>query len=403
MSFFTRFFSNKPQRQLTRAEVVTGNTAIFTSWSGNAYANDIYRGAVDAIARNAGKLKGAHFVKYNGTNKDTTDQKLNRLLQVAPNEYMNSYDFLYKLTTHYYLYNNAFAYLNRDSNGNLLSIYPVTCTQAEFMTDNTGALYVQFRFKQGNTVILPYRDLIHLRRDFNSDELLGDTNEALQPALELAHTQNEGIINGIKSSANIRGILKYTQILAPEKLEAEKEKFVNDYLSMNNSGGVVVTDPKTEYTPITSSVVSIDAEQLKTVQTKIYNYLGVTEAIVNSSYSEDEYNSFYESVLEPLALQLSLEFTRKIFTERELAFGNVITFDSGRMIYSNNSTKVNLIKELLPYGVLTINQALEILNLPPVADGDKRLQTLNVVNASKADKYQLEEETKPDESQTATE
>lgn len=403
MSFFTRFFSNKPQRQLTRAEVVTGNTAIFTSWSGNAYANDIYRGAVDAIARNAGKLKGAHFVKYNGTNKDTTDQRLNRLLQVAPNEYMNSYDFLYKLTTHYYLYNNAFAYLNRDSNGNLLSIYPVTCTQAEFMTDNTGALYVQFRFKQGNTVILPYRDLIHLRRDFNSDELLGDTNEALQPALELAHTQNEGIINGIKSSANIRGILKYTQILAPEKLEAEKEKFVNDYLSMNNSGGVVVTDPKTEYTPITNSVASIDAEQLKTVQTKIYNYLGVTEAIVNSSYNEDEYNSFYESVLEPLALQLSLEFSRKIFTERELAFGNVITFDSGRMIYSNNSTKVNLIKELLPYGVLTINQALEILNLPPVADGDKRLQTLNVVNASKADKYQLEEKTKPDESQTATE
>lgn len=403
MSFFTKFFSNKPQRQLTRAEVVTGNTSIFTSWSGNAYANDIYRGAVDAIARNAGKLKGAHFVKYNGTSKDTTDQKLNRLLQVAPNEYMNSYDFLYKLTTHYYLFNNAFAYLNRDSNGNLLSVYPVTCTQAEFMTDNTGALYVQFRFKNGNTVILPYRDLIHLRRDFNSDELLGDTNEALQPALELAHTQNEGIINGIKSSANIRGILKYTQILAPEKLEAEKEKFVNDYLSMNNSGGVVVTDPKTEYTPITSSVVSIDAEQLKTVQTKIYNYLGVTEAIVNSSYNEDEYNSFYESVLEPLALQLSLEFSRKIFTERELAFGNVITFDSGRMIYSNNSTKVNLIKELLPYGVLTINQALEILNLPPVADGDKRLQTLNVVNANKADKYQLGEKTKPDESKTATE
>lgn len=197
--------------------------------------------------------------------------------------------------------------------------------------------------------------------------------------------------------------MKYTQILAPEKLEAEKEKFVNDYLSMNNSGGVVVTDPKTEYTPITSSPASIEAEQLKTVQTKIYNYLGVTEAIVNSSYNEDEYNSFYESVLEPICLQLSLEFTRKIFTERELAFGNVITFDSGRMIYSNNSTKVNLIKELLPYGVLTINQALEILNLPPVEDGDKRLQTLNVVNANKADKYQLGEKTKPDESKTATE
>lgn len=390
MNIFTRLLQSQKTKRLTKAELVNGTTATFTSWNGNAYANDIYRGAVDAIARNAGKLKGAHIVKYNGEKKEASDQRLNKLLQVSPNEYMNAYDFLYKLTTHYYLYNNAFAFINRDSNGNVVSLFPITCTQADFLTDTVGELYTQFRFRDGKTVILPYKDIIHIRRNFNADELLGDNNEALSPALELAHTQNEGIINGIKSSANIRGILKYTQLLAPEKLEAEKEKFINDYLSMNNSGGVVVVDPKTEYTPITSTVTVIDAEQLKTVQAKIYDYLGVTEKIVNSSYNEDEYNSFYESVLEPLALQLSLEFSRKIFTDRELAFGNSITFDSGRMIYSNNNTKVNLIKELLPYGVLTINQALEILNLPTVADGDKRLQTLNVVDAEKANQYQLE-------------
>ena len=395
MSLLDRIFKNNKQA-VAKAELVRDNTAVFTSWSGNAYLNDIYRGAVDAIARNAGKLHGAHIVKYDGVKRET-ESKLNRLLQVAPNEYMNSYDFIYKLATHYYLFNNSFAFINRDLNGNIQSIYPVTCTQADFIADTRGELYIQFRFKNGKTVILPYRDIVHLRRNFNSDELLGDTNEALIPALELAHTQNEGIINGIKSSANIRGILKYTQILAPEKLEQEKEKFIADYLSMNNSGGVVVTDPKTEYTPINSTVANIDAEQLKTVQTKIYNYLGVTEEIVNSSYDENQFNSFYESVLEPFCLQLSLEFTRKLFTERELAFGNCIVFDSGRMIYSNNGTKVNLIKELLPYGVLTINQALEILNLPPVADGDKRLQTLNVVDAEKANQYQLKEKAGADE------
>jgi len=44
----------------------------------------------------------------------------------------------------------------------------------------------------------------------------------------------------------------------------------------------------------------------------------------------------------------------------------------------------------MPYGLLTVNQALEILNLPSVEDGDKRLQTLNVVDAAQANKYQLE-------------
>ena len=50
-----------------------------------------------------------------------------------------------------------------------------------------------------------------------------------------------------------------------------------------------------------------------------------------------------------------------------------------------------MIKELVPYGLLTVNEAREILNLAPVEDGEKRLQTLNVVDASKANKYQLNE------------
>ena len=50
-----------------------------------------------------------------------------------------------------------------------------------------------------------------------------------------------------------------------------------------------------------------------------------------------------------------------------------------------------MIKELVPYGLLTVNEAREILNLAPVEDGEKRLQTLNVVQADKALDYQLED------------
>ena len=42
----------------------------------------------------------------------------------------------------------------------------------------------------------------------------------------------------------------------------------------------------------------------------------------------------------------------------------------------------------MPMGLLTINQALEILNLPSVTDGDKRLQALNMIDAKQAEKYQ---------------
>jgi hypothetical protein len=81
--------------------------------------------------------------------------------------------------------------------------------------------------------------------------------------------------------------------------------------------------------------------------------------------------------------------TAKIFTEREQSFGNEIIFESGRLQFTSNRTKVELISKLVPYGLLTINQALEILNLPAVADGDRRLQALNMIDADQASKYQL--------------
>lgn len=394
----------RPGRELSQVQTLTGNTATYTAFSGGAYDNDIYRGAVDAIARNAAKLKGAHIVTGADNQAKAGDKSLDRLLQIQPNPYMTAYDLLYKLCTHYYLNNNAFAFLDRDGRGIVRNVYPITCTQADFLTDASGRLFVQFRFRSGNTFILPYGDVIHLRRNFNSNDLMGDTNEALYPALELAHTENEGIINGIKSGATIRGILKYTQVLAPEKLKADKEAFIAEYLDVANNGGIVATDSKSEYVPIDSKPVTIDPEQTKATATKIYNYLGISEKIVNSTYSEDEWGAFYESVIEPFALLLSLEFTRKVFTERERAFGNEIRFGAGRLMYASNQTKIETVRELMPFGVLTVNQALEILNLPPVEDGDRRLQSLNNANTEIVDSYQQHKAagTAPDTEKGAT-
>jgi hypothetical protein len=108
-----------------------------------------------------------------------------------------------------------------------------------------------------------------------------------------------------------------------------------------------------------------------------------------SNYSEEEFNGFYESVIEPIAIQLSLEFTAKLFTQRELGFGNKIIFESNRLQFASNTTKVTVIKELMPLGLLTINESREILNLSPVEDGDKRLVSLNYVQADKQNLYQL--------------
>lgn len=387
MGILDRLF-NRPGRNITTAKLVTEPTGSFSAYSKDAYANDVYREAVDAIARNAGKLKGSHIVTYGDRSRQSGDNKLNRLLQVRPNPYMSAYDLLYKLVTHLFLNNNAFAYLERDAKGVLRAIYPITPLSVNVLSDAANNLYCSFALRGGKEVILPYGDLIHLRRYFNDNDVLGADNSAIMPGLELAQTQNDGIINGIKAGASIRGILKFTQIMSPTKLKEEKEAFVKDYLDMGNDGGVVATDQKMDYQPIESKPVILNAAQAAEIKTKVFDYLGVTEPIVNSSYTEDQYSAFYESTLEPIATALSQEFTAKLFNEREQAYGNSVIFESGRLQFTSNKTKVDLIAQLMPMGLLTINQALEILNLPSVTDGDKRLQALNMIDQAQATKYQ---------------
>lgn len=391
MSIFDKIF--RRERTVTSSQVIE-ETQSFSAFTGDAYSNDIFREGVDAIARNAGKLKGSHVIKYRDHDREEGDCKINRLLQVRPNPFMSAYDFIYKLVTRLYLYNNSFAYIDRDQRGSVVGLYPITASHVDLLSDQNGRLFCGFLLRSGRQIVLPYEDIIHLRRFFNDDDILGADNFAIVPGLELAQTQNEGLVNGIKSGASIRGILKFTQIMSPEKLKAEKDAFITDYLEIGNDGGVVATDQKMDYQPIESKPIVLNADQTKAIRDKVFSYLGVTEAIVSSSYTEDQFSAFYESTIEPIATALSQEMTAKIFTEREQAFGNEIIFESGRLQFTSNSTKVNLIAQLVPLGLLTINQALEILNLPGVADGDRRLQALNMIDADQANKYQVGEETK---------
>lgn len=389
-SLRARFNKKPPRSNLTAAQTFSGDTRrAYTTWRGASWDNDVYRAAVDAIARNAAKLKGRHVITDAQGRHTAGNPAITRLLETAPNPLMSAYDFLYRLTADLYLNGNAFALIDRDQRGNVGGFYPITPTGVEWLTDEAGHIYLRFRFRSGKTAVFPYADVVHIRRHYATDELMGDTDNAIRGAVELAEAQNNGAITAIQSGAQLRGILKYTSIQSPEMLQKSRDQFVADFLTMGNNGGVVVTDAKQEFSPIDSRPANIDPAQAEAVAQRIYSYLGVSKNIVESAYSEDEWGSFFESVLEPLAVAYSQAFTVKCFTPRERAYGNSIEFDGGRTLYASNSTKLAMIEELTPLGLLTVNEAREILNLSPVEDGDTRLQSLNYVAADKADEYQL--------------
>jgi HK97 family phage portal protein len=369
-------------------KMMNGYMPVFTMMA-DAYDSDVVRSAVDAIARNCAKLKPKHIRRVNG-NITYTNSNIEYLLGVRPNPYMDAYTFWYKVITQKYMQNNSYVFVDWDEQGQVKAFYPINASQAEFL-EAQGQVFIQFSFLGGYKVTLPYTDVIHLRRFFYKNDLYGETNNAaLMPTLELIHTTNQGIINAVKSSANLRGLLKFTQaMLKPEEIKRHRDAFVEDYLNISNNGGIAATDSKAEYIPLTNDPKITDAKQMELIEDKVYKYFNVSPSIVKSDYSEEQWNAFYESVIEPNAIELSLEFTAKVFTQREQGRGNEIIFEANRLQYASNATKLNLITVMMDRGLLSMNEAREVFNLAPIPDGDKRIVSLNFVDSSIANQYQM--------------
>ena len=145
-----------------------------------------------------------------------------------------------------------------------------------------------------------------------------------------------------------------------------------------------------DFKEINLNPVLLEKEQLEMVNGNIYGYFMLSENIIKSKYTADEWNAFYESVLEPRAIQMGQAFTNAIFSEKAIREGHRIEFSVNRIKYAKTETKITLIKEAGALGLITVDEGREILDLPAIGgeEGKKRLQTLNVINANLADQYQ---------------
>ena len=390
MGIFKRKAITKSNQQATNTAIkVVGDYDIsFTAFNGDLYENDIVRSCIHAIASNAGKLKFGH----------EGSAPFNKSILYSPNSFMSSYAFIYKVVSMLYTKNNVFISIKK-AMGRVVELIPVDYIQVEFSKNGE---FVYFTMKDGSKAVDEYNNLIHLRRHYNDKNLYGSESiTPLTPTLEALNTANEGIINAVKSSARLRGLLKFTQSLRPEDLKTQKDNFQRDYLGVDNDGGIAAVDAKADFQELKSDVKMVDDKQLLTIRDNIYNYFGVNEKIIKSNYNEDEYNAFYSSVIEPLAIQFSQEFTRKLFTEFQISNGNRIIFSAERLTFANNSTKAKLINTLLPLGILSINEARTILELETIDNGDRHLVSLNYVDLSKANEYQLGKEDDSDEEEGA--
>ena len=369
-SLFSRIFGNEKsemQPTATEVQILDGEKAVFTTYKGD-FHNDIdVRACVDAIARNAAKMHPRHIRNFNGKMENVKDN-LYKLLAKQPNEVQNAYRFYYQVINNLELYNDSFVYIQRDENLRVTGLYPLDFDESK-LYEFKNKLWIKFKFGRSKERFVPYDSCIHLTRFTSKDGLFGGNTLPIVKTLSMKHILDEGIINAIKTTQNIKGVLKSTKaMLKPEDVKKMRDQFVEDFIKHSDKSGIGGLDATTDFTPVKIEPTTASDSQVKSIDDKILSYFGINESIIQSKYSEDEWNAFYESVLEPIGLQMSLEFSNKLFTPTEKNFGNEILFESNRLQYASNKTKIELIRYC--GNILTYNEQREIFNLAPVEGGD---------------------------------
>lgn len=368
-------------RRISGVELMTQTGNSYLMWRGKIYDSDIVRSCIRPKVKAAGKLVGKHL-------RETIDAEGNRSLAVNP---LNSVRFLLeepnplmtgqvlqeKLATQLCLNSNAFALILRDDMGSPTAIYPIVPQTVEAEYDAIGRLLLKFTLPNSRRYTFAYEDIIHIRQDFNENDIFGTPiAPVLTPLLNVVTTTDQGIINAIKNSSIVRWLLKFTNAMRQEDLKTQAKNFADNFLETSSGTGVAAVDGKADAKQIEPTDYVPNALIMDRTTKRIFDLFNTNSAIVSSLYTEDEYNSYFDAEVEPILIQLGGEYTRKLFTRRERVFGNRIVFEASSWDSASISTKLNL-QAMVDRGAMTPNEWRATFNLAPVPGGDDPIRRLD--------------------------
>ena len=381
------------------APTMDGTTPYYGTPSAREYASDIIRIALSRKCDEATKLMPRHVrLNKDGQQESVTGGELARVLR-NPNKFMSCADFLSKCWALREITKNCFIYPMYNREGALCGLYPLRPQTVEFYADG----YIKLTFSNGTELCCRYCEIIHWRKDYHADDFMGGRESSDAELMGWIDTYNEvmdSIAKTAKCQLNIAGVMQYGIPTERKNLEAERTKFENDLREGESS--VLFMDNKATFTPINRDAVKmIDKETMQFLYEVILFNTGVSLPIIKGDYTAAQKEAFYETALESGVITFGQALDKALLTEEQLEAGEQIVLYPNRLQFMSIDGICKYLQIVVPASAVTINEMRSAVGLPPIAGGEKRAQSLNYIDSTKANKYQVGEDDEKEESENA--
>jgi hypothetical protein len=352
----------KPSDAAPYFKTFTSYSPMFTSYNGGVYELELTRSAIDRFATACSKLKP----EITGT----ANPRIARAIRTSPNAWQTWPQLLYRLATILECDTTAYVVpeLSQADGVTVTGLWALKCDTAE-LVEYHGEPWIRFHFAAGDTAAIELSNVCVISKFQYTSDLFGEPNR-LNDTMKLLAAQGDAQLQAIKAGAAVRYIGALVGQVREDEIEKKRDRFSESNLSANNASGIMLYDQtfdKVEQVKPYSYAIS--SEEMGRITASVYNYFGTNEKILQNSYNEEEWNAYYEGKIEPFALQLGEGLSKMIYTPQQ-RLRNQVSFSSNRLEYATSPSKRNMIRDMIDRGIFCIDDAREILQMPPLPNGE---------------------------------
>ena len=369
MGFLSKFFSRRddvPQTPPppTGFKTFTEYAPTFSTWDGTLYEQLLTRTAVERFSVACSSLKP----EVVGSKR--TKPRVHGLFESVPNDYQTWPTFIGLVATRYKADTTTYVLPSLDRDLNVMSLHSVKPTYVE-VCEYQGEPYGIFHLPSGGVIAIEWRYVCVLARFQYHSDYFGSGNDALDPTLRLMDAQRQAEELAVKNGARIGQLSTATH---EEDMRKKRDRFAADNIGAGNRTGLLIYDTTfSKLDQIKEDRFTIDTDEMTRIDNSVFDYFATNRNILQNSFTEDQWNAYYEGEVEPFAVKLSEGLSNILFTPTERRHGNRCMFSSSRLQYASNSTKRAIVSDMVDRGLMTLNEGREILQLRPIPGGDVRL------------------------------
>lgn len=184
------------------------------------------------------------------------------LLTRRPNPWQTGFEFRETMYLHTVLTGNAFAYISRSAQGEILELIPIEPGRVQVDRRRDMSLVYRVMFEDGSAPLIASDDIWHLRGP-SWDTWRGlDAVKLARQAIGLAVATEAQHAEMHKGSANVSGLLALTEKIGPEKYEQLAKWLDRHGQGGDRAGKPIIVDNGAKYQPM--SMTGVDAQHVET-------------------------------------------------------------------------------------------------------------------------------------------